>query len=342
MGSLLHYSAMSAKLAALKGRLLKEEDFSSLAALQTVPAAVEFLKARPAYETVFEGCGDEELHRGQIEKLLWRSLYQDYSRLYRFANLRQRRFLDLYFMHFEADVLKRTLRDAVSGHPPDLDIAMLEPFFKNHSRLDLTALRECRSAKSFSDAIRNSCYYEPVHLLLDQGITSLFEYETAMDTLYFNRMWTHLNKKLGKEERDAVLSCIGEKIDLLNLEWLSRAKRRYHLSKQAVEELLIPICYRLKKSQLSDLAGASSTEEFNRILSGTYYKNRLLPNAPYSSGQLLDQVYLASGRKNPYSAAGLNSYLHFKEAEIRKIITAVEGIRYQIGPEEIRACLKEC
>ena len=56
---------------------------------------------------------------------------------------------------------------------------------------------------------------------------------------------------------------------------------------------------------------------------------------------LLDTVYQASGRKNPYSAAIINSYFYFKEEEIRKLITVIEGIRYKLGGKEILSCLAE-
>ncbi len=44
---------------------------------------------------------------------------------YRFANGTQRKFLDLYFLHFEIDVMKRCLRDAVSGKRSELNFQEL-------------------------------------------------------------------------------------------------------------------------------------------------------------------------------------------------------------------------
>ncbi|MFQ8777122.1 MAG: V-type ATPase subunit [Roseburia sp.] len=71
---------------------------------------------------------------------MWHSLYGDFSRLFRFANGTQRKFLDLYFLHFEIDVMKRCLRDAVSGKRSALNFKSFEPFFRKHSHLDFTAL----------------------------------------------------------------------------------------------------------------------------------------------------------------------------------------------------------
>ena len=91
-------------------------------------------------------------------------------------------------------------------------------------------------------------------------------------------------------------------------------------------------------------------EEFDRILKGTRYGNRIFqasgeqqenPELHSLFRALLDAVYSKSGRNDPYSAAALNSYFYFKEEEIRKIITTVEGIRYSLGSSEILTCLAE-
>ena len=116
MGSLITYSAIAAKLAAMRGHFLTDDEFSVLAGMENVPAAVESLKSSPAYRDVFSGVENEELHRSKIEELLWHSLYGDFSRLFRFANGTQRKFLDLYFLHFEIETVsegrgfRKTLR----------------------------------------------------------------------------------------------------------------------------------------------------------------------------------------------------------------------------------------
>ena len=346
------YSAVSAKIRAMQGRFLTDADFSRLAFSDSVSAAVEALKSHPSYRHAFETGGDGELDRSRIEQLLWLSLYRDYSSLYRFSTVNQRKFLDLYFMHFEIDILKKCLRNAASRRSSDLDLSIFEGFFQKHSHLDLAGLAECSSLDSFLDGLRGSFYYEPLRRLRDQGVTALFDYESALDSLYFIHLWKNMKKQLGRKELEAVSQCIGEKIDLLNLEWLSRAKEYYRLSDRAIEDFLIPVYYKLRKDQVRDMARSSSREEFLRILKATRYGNRIFGQPDPSSGQenprlkrlfrsLLDAVYQNSGRKNPYSAAVLNTYFYFKEEEIRKLITTVEGIRYQLDGNEILSCLDE-
>ena len=60
MGSLITYSAIAAKLAAMRGHFLTDDEFSVLAGMENVPAAVEYLKSSPAYRDVFSGVENEE------------------------------------------------------------------------------------------------------------------------------------------------------------------------------------------------------------------------------------------------------------------------------------------
>ena len=83
---------------------------------------------------------EDELHRGKIEQLLNLSKYHDFAKLYRFANVGQRRFLDLYFMHYEIDILKTCLRNAAGNRESAQDLSGFKEFFDKHSDMDLVQL----------------------------------------------------------------------------------------------------------------------------------------------------------------------------------------------------------
>ncbi len=91
MGELMKYSAVATKIRAMDSRLLTHSDFEKLAAMESVPQAVAYLKKIPAYGALFKGYDETELHRGQIEKLLVGTLYYDFSKIYRFCDKDQKK-----------------------------------------------------------------------------------------------------------------------------------------------------------------------------------------------------------------------------------------------------------
>ena len=55
------------------------------------------------------------------------------------------------------------------------------------------------------------------------------------------------------------------------------------------------------------------------------------PDLKKIADQINDRVYEMTRKSDPYSIAALNSYLYFKEKEIRRIITTLERIRYGVA-----------
>lgn len=94
-GKLLEYSGLVTKARAMKGRLLKREDFERITEFQTVQETISFLREQESYGRIYGG-HEEIQHRGQVEALIHDSIREDYRKLYRFANDSQRRVMELY------------------------------------------------------------------------------------------------------------------------------------------------------------------------------------------------------------------------------------------------------
>ncbi len=92
---LLPYSGLVTKARAMKGRLLKKDDFERITEFQTVQETISFLREQESYGRIY-GEHEEIQHRGQVEELIHDSIREDYRKLYRFANDSQRRVMDLY------------------------------------------------------------------------------------------------------------------------------------------------------------------------------------------------------------------------------------------------------
>ena len=257
--SLLTYSGITTKVRAMQSHLLSEEQFHEMAGLEDVRSAADYLKQLPTYAEIFAGVDDSNLHRGHIEQLLTLSEYRDFAKLYRFSNLPQRRFLDLYFMHYEINIIKRILRHVMGHQETVLDLSMFQEFFDRHSNIDLPALAQSENLEDFLSRLKGSPYYEFLSELASKETCTMFDLEMNLDLFYFRTQWKVKNKMLSREERHALEQCFGCRLDLLNIQWIYRACHYYHLLPSDIYALLIPVNYKLKPDQIRHLANPQTT-----------------------------------------------------------------------------------
>ena len=343
MGKLLTYSGIATKVRAMEGHLIRPEQYRELCFLETVQAAVDYLKALPAYADLFSAADESAWHRGMIEQQLRLSLYRDFSKLYRFSGMEQRNFLDLYFMHYEINIIKRCLRHILGHQAAKIDLSVFEEFFRKHSKLDLNKLCDAENLEEFIASLEGSYYYPMLERLERAENLTVFDYEMQLDRIFFQAIWHVKDKLLTKQESRLMAESFGTRLDLLTIQWIYRSKKYYHLADADIYALLLPFHYHLKTGQIRSMVEAGTMEDFYAALQHTRYGGLVdsdfsqPPNLEALYLEILDKLHTDAGRRNPYSIAVLNSYLYFKESEVRNIVTIIESIRYGEDGNEILA-----
>ncbi len=334
MGSLIKYSGINTKTRAMRRWSLKEKDFQELAAQQSVPAAVDYLKKFKPYAQLFQGVDEQDLHRELIEQKLNYAQLEEYGRLYRFADQDQKKFLDLYFIHYEVEVIKRCLRN-VAGHVSKKpDLTMFQKAFERNSKLDPVRLAESDDMESFVKNLKGTPFYAPLDELTRSGNATLAEYESALDMVYFKTIWEEKDKYLSKGDAKIVSESFGMRVDMLNIQWIWRSKKFYNLPTAKIKSMLIPFGHHLKEEDLEKLSTVEDLDQLHDAVQGTWYGkyNFTDENGELEFEQKIEEIiersYQESARDHPNSPAVMNEFLHAKEKEIHRIITAIEKIRY--------------
>lgn len=339
MGSLLSYSAITTKVRAMQRYLFTEKNYNEFTNLSSVPEAVAYLKKHPGYQDIFRDVDETKLHRGGVERLINISLYEDYQTLYKFATPDQRKFLKVYFMHYEAKLLKTYLRHLFSGGSELRNLQKNDIIIK-YSKIPFEKLYYATNLDEFITSLKGTEYYNPLSQLKNLSTAKLFDYEIAIDLYYFTRIWKLLHRLLSRDVEKYIINIYGSKIDMLNMQWIYRAKKYYHMSNSDIYSLIIPIHFKLKKSDLTSMVESTSSEELAQIFKETYYTRVFEEEIAASDvvetiyNKILDRIHRSNAMKKPYSVATLFSYLYFKEKEIDKLTTALECIRYGLDPNQ--------
>lgn len=342
--SLLSYSGVTTKVRAMNGKLMKPEDYKKLIAVSSVQEYISFLKQKNAYEGIFAGVNVEDLHRGDVEKLLMNGIFHDFSRIYRFSNSDQREFLDLYFMRYELQMIKSCLRMIFDKRNPEMNLDLFQPFFLKHSKMNLSKMASSTTIDELIESLKGTIFFQPLSKLTVIDHPSMFDYEMQLDLFYFVTLYKSCQKHLRGNDLELIQSSLGVQIDLMNIQWIYRSKKYLQLSSADLHRIIIPIHYKLKQTQLKLLIETQSIQEFEQLLNTTYYGNKFASIENYSLedafDRLIEKLNQIDTRNHPYSIAIIKSYLFHKEKEVTQLTRVLECIRYGYSPKEIEQYLQ--
>ena len=217
MGSLLSYSGLSTKIRAMQSKLMSEQQYKEIAQLGSVIQIVAYLKKQPGFSDLWADLDENSLHRGDVEKLLVHTIHQNFTKLYRFANPEQRRFMALYFKRYEISVLKDCLRKVFDEGKAQLDLSLFQDFFDRHSKMDLEKLTSSSTVEELVNNLQGSEYYHPLKKLGTDYQPRIFDYGMALDQYYFANIWSVKEKLFKRRDLEEITKAYGNKFDMLNL-----------------------------------------------------------------------------------------------------------------------------
>lgn len=338
MSDLLSYSGIITKVKAMEARIITNKDYETIANLDSTADFVTFLKNHPGYRDIFNGMDEHSSHRAQIEGIFIHSLYHDFTKIYRFANLKQRAGLDLLFFRYEVNILKTCIK-LVHDKSRENNLSMFEDFFNGHSKINIIALAASKSMEEYIGNLKGTEYYNLLMKVQNNNSNATsFDYEMQLDIYHFTKSWKMKEKLLDGDNLKAMTHSLGTEIDLLNIMWLFRSKIFFNVQSQDSFTYVIPITYKLSKEKLFRLMETGSVDEFISILKTTYYEKICNSLMDGSSEQTHKKIIAKINKDNksfyPTSMAPVNFYLYHKICEVDRLTTALECIRYKLDPQD--------
>lgn len=335
--NLLSYSGITAKVKAMESNLFKNDDYVKISNLETVSEFINFLKSNPAYEPLFSGFEEGSLHRGQVEELIVNSLFDGYSRIYRFCNSEQRKALIFLSFRFETTIIKYCLQH-VFNDEYEYKGSNFDVLFNKRLKINLEQLTSARSVDEFINLLKDTEYYPILKAIQNTNNPTLFDYEMQLDIYYFKKVWKLKDKYLKGDSNKAYTEILGKQADLLNILWIYRSKKYYDIDSAKIYSYIIPISYKLKKKEITALIETNSIEELVTLVNTSYYVKAYgiteITSFENLYRTLLSKIYKSNKQKYPHSMAPVQQYLYFKELEIDKLTTVLECIRYKLQPNE--------
>ncbi len=335
---LFEYSGLVTKTRAMHGALLSQQTIVGLSECEKVEDILSFLREYGSYAPIYQS-HEEIAHRAQVEAAIDDSLYSDYGKLYRFAGGEQRKGLEILFLRYEMNILKRCIEE-MGKQDGEKSFACLNLFFRQHAGFDVEAVTGAKNWSEFLAALSRTRYEEFFKWLFENGAMTRTDYLIQLDIFYYKLAWKQKEKLKDAKMRAIYTQILGTEIDWQNIMWIYRSKRFYNRKQTDIYADMIPISHRLKKSELKALLESETMEGFLEILGKTAYFTG--KDAAVSIGdeitfsRVMENIYQKMCRKYPMSIAPVLKYLYDKEHEIDMLTTILEGVRYRIPAREIQ------
>ncbi|MDR0957876.1 MAG: V-type ATPase subunit, partial [Clostridiales bacterium] len=285
--SLAKESALDAKIAAMRSRLLKTEDYLALASCKSVTELAAKLKGYSNYSYVLEGFDPSSTRRGFLERRLSLTVPEDFKSIYRFVgDFRLRGYLDAFFLKDEIDTLKFILNSVCDQRETDYTPAEISTLLANEtSRIDVGKLLKSKSIPEFMENLKGAEFYPVLAKKYRNETPTLFELKFELDLYYFLHLDALAKKFLDKQNRKAMQYIIGSDADLKNIMWTYRLHKFHGMYGNALFPFLIPLRHRLKKSALIKMAECKTIPELESEIANSPYA------ATFADKTILEKKY---------------------------------------------------
>lgn len=334
-----NYNATVTKIMAIYGKRLTQQDYAEMMNRQSVSDVADYLKKNTHYSRALASIDTNTIHRGMLENLLRRSIFETYMRITGFEHLSKQKFYNYRIIQIEIDEILRFIRCLNAGSDKYIeDVPMYV------SSLTTVSLLELAKIKSF-DELKNFLKKTPYASVLNgvesdsSGKVDVTECEILFRTYFINMLKKSMHFKAADEER--LNDFLETDIDLINVINSYRLTAYFGEDEAAIEKDMLPFHGRLTAEKQHEIYSAPDSEEFIRRFSKTFYGRQMIRNG-YDVSNLEQNTWklrhkyakrmLRSSASAPLS---VYAFMFLLETEVRNIISIIEGIRYGVESSKI-------
>lgn len=335
-------NAVTAKARAVYGRSLTERDFAALAAKSSVADVCAYLKQTDRCGQCLSAANPQTIHRGQLEALLRRNMFNIFESFHRFDHSGGRSFFPLIIMRSEAEQILTAIECAAYGSA-EAYISSLPAFLDEHTKTDLYALG---SAQGFGDIARILAPTPYGAVLADvlakaqaDGRIEINECERRLYAFYAHTCMKQIQKNFRGSERTDLKRAVLKCMDMENVVTVARMSR-FSADPADINAQLIPMRYMLTPEAVERLAQSPDPERIRAELESMGY--RAEAGAP--TVELLTEEISLKFLRHTLRLSQSSALVYFALAELlsienKNIKTVIEGIRYGMPSGDIMSLL---
>ena len=338
-------NTISAKAKSMYGKRLTDADYKDMLRRSSVSDIAAYLKENTSYQTALAQVDTHNIHRGQLENLLMRELFNKYTKLCRYNFTGDNDFYNYLVLQYEIEQILKCILSLNAKTMADF-ILDLPSFLISHASFDLLALAKVRQFDDLLEVLKHTPYRE-ILMQFAPKADEFVDYascEKALMTYHYDHLLGVIRKKFHGQTKKDLEKVIKVNVTLSNLMTIYRLKRYFSAQKDEIAEVLLPFEFKLNKIILEKMIDAQSVDDFFDVFDQCYYgkNNKTVDNSLEFEHHLNQIIYLYNKKLMRFSTsppAVLYAFIILNNTEVKNIIKIVEGIRYQVPISQIQSLL---
>ena len=338
-----NYNATIAKIMAIYGKRITSHDYSELINQKSVTDVAEYLKKNTYYKLLLSSVDTRTIHRGMLENLLRKSIFEQYIKITSFENVSNHEFYNYKVIQTEIDEILRCIRHI--NAKSDKLITDVPIYMNELTSFDLIQLAKVNSFENLMRFLEKTPYYDVLKKIdMDKdGRVDVTKCETILRTYYITRLKKSLT--FNKNDVKQLVSLLESDIDLINIINAYRLTTYFDEPEDVIEKDMIPFFGHISQQKRKYICSASTAEEFILRFSKSYYGKQMI-EYNYDINDLEQSVqrlrYHNAKRMLKCSVSAqlsVYAFIFLLEIEVKNLISIIEGIRYGVEPKRIESLI---
>lgn len=336
--------AIIAKAKSIYGKRLTKEDYNNLLHRGNVSGVVAYLKNTQRYKSIFANVNENQIHRGQVEQLLSKEVFELYIKLCRFMSAERNSFCFYLIKELEMKQIISALT-YIKADSDDGYLIEMPAYLMGYLSFDLMKLSGAKDYREILDVLSDTPYHKILKRFLS-GNASVGELDECAVELYGQYIkWAF--KAIEREYKGAQAKSLKEiflrQSDLSNIMMCYRKRSLFNEDTEQIKKSLNSYHYLVTPTMLDEILSQPDADaKLLALLKKMYFKGKVeydplnleIGIRRYNYGFYKKQLsFSQNGTMALYSLMGL---CEVERSNLQKII---EGARYGRTPEETEKLL---
>jgi V/A-type H+-transporting ATPase subunit C len=336
--------ALTTKLRAMHGKRLTQQNYRDLLRKQSVTEIAAYLKQQTFYSDIMHDINENSVHRGQLESVLRKQLFADYTKMLYYVGQNEIKFYNFFILHMEIEEILSCIRALNAGHQNEY-IFSLPSYIAKHAKFDLYGLAKVKTYDDLLNILKATPFLDILKKFdpNNENKLDMVRVENEFNKYYYSFLLKIIDQNFTGITKERIEGSFGIQIDLENISQIMRLKKYFNVKSDYIKTLLLPFYCKINKNELNTIIEAPDAEQAMQALMQTKYGRLFEPYSFDYIDKYAQQVIYDNNKKllafSDSSAVSVVSYLQLKRTEINNIISIIEGVRYNLNPSEIEKIL---